>query len=541
MTKFTFILSVIIATFLLLFNSKTEKTFAILGSELLVQPWILKADKSSQERYQLVDPNVLIAKTTLRLTYDLHGTCLLGGDASALIFDQPFALAWHFISLSNYGRNCYNGIQIVDIPLKNFSGLDLSQPVGTFHIRIWHQQPYFIDITSAVVFNPQTDVISQTSSFGDLLANFSSASKPKSNKANAPTPKNNSRPNKPTITPTLVLPSLTPQIILTVPPSPSPTLIPTLIPTTIPISTTKASWSIQSVSSMKETKDRICNQRSDAFISSWVNMAFELGVNYVAIENPYENPVCGNSIAYGSKWIEAIRQKGIKVWHRHMPLSFEGIYNVPKSRETNYLDLIFNFITQNPHYFREGDIFTPIPEPQNGGIFGVTYCAFSICQFTGSSGFNQFLRQAIDISELAFNQIGLSGKIKIGYYGFDGFVAWGDNNPDWNGILEDATVLKMGNITIDHYPEIVGDTMQNDLNELEARYPNIPIIIGEWGTITGGDREYQVNSSMQAARRSSVVGFNYWHFGPDGNEALINEQFTKNAQFDEVQKFYTGI
>lgn len=460
---------------------------AATSTELLTKPWALSANSGASERYQLTDPNVLKGNTNLSITYNLEGTCLLDGDASALIFDQPINRTWRYISLSKYGKNCYNSEQTVDIPLSDFKDLDLSVQVGTFHIRVWQSIPYNIHITSA-----------------SLYSNVLTSS---------PTP--------------------------TLPPTPIPTPTPT--PVIASSILERASWSIQSVSSMKETKDRVCGQRSSEFIQKWVDKAVELGVNYVAIETPYDNPSCGDAVSYTKLWVNAIRSRGLKIWHRHMPLAFEGIYNTTKKPSIDYLSIISNYIKSNPSFFQEGDIFTPIPEPQNGGIYGVNYCSYGICIFKNARDFNTWLRNAMDISESALSQIGLSGKIKIGYYGFDGYIAWGDNNPDWDGILEDQTVIKMGNITIDHYPEIVGDTMQNDLNELESRYPNIPIVIGEWGTITGGDTESQVIQSMGAARRTNVVGFNYWHMGIGGNEALIREDFTNKPQFDEVQSYFKRL
>lgn len=290
---------------------------------------------------------------------------------------------------------------------------------------------------------------------------------------------------------------------------------------------------------MKDTKDRICYQVDGSYIQNWVAKAKELGVNYVAVETPYDSPDCGDSLSYTRLWVSEIRKQGLKVWHRHMPMAFEGIYGETK-RSGDFITLISSYIKNNPDLFREGDIFTPTPEPQNGGIHGVTYCSQSFCQFNGPREFNQWLRDAMEQSEIAFTQIGLGGKMKVGYYGFDGFVAWGDNNPDWNGILEDETIAKMGNITIDHYAEIVGDTMENDLNELQARYPGVPIVIGEWGTITPNDPEAQVLASMGAAKRPGVTGFNYWHIGTGGNEALIDGDFNNRVQFDEVQSFFRG-
>lgn len=322
--------------------------------------------------------------------------------------------------------------------------------------------------------------------------------------------------------------------------SPTPILLPTATPTPN-FSTQSATlgWGIKSVSSMKETKDKICNQRTASFIYKWVAKAKELGANYVAVETPYDSPACGDSVAYTKLWVQAIRESGMNVWHRHMPTSFEGIYDAPKNIDADYLPLIESYIKNNSMLFAAGDIFTPIPEPQNGGIAGVSYCPQDKCYFKNAAHFNSWLRDAIDRSNAAFTTIGLQNKVKLGYYGFDGYITWGDNNPDWTGILEDTTIAKMGVLAIDHYPEAVGDTMENDLAELTAKYPHVPIVIGEWGTISGGDRQAQVRASMGAAKKvKNVVGFNYWHMGVGGNEALVNEDMSVNEHYDEVQYFY---
>jgi hypothetical protein len=288
---------------------------------------------------------------------------------------------------------------------------------------------------------------------------------------------------------------------------------------------------------MKETKDKICNPDSPEFTNRWIKKAALLNINYVAIETPYDSPVCGNSVSYTKQWVKSARANGLRVWHRHMPLAFEGIYDVTKVSNIDYLTMISKYIVDNPTLFANGDIFTPIPEPQNGGIAGITYCPQGVCQFYNAAHFNSWLREAIRVSRSAFYSIGLTG-VKIGYYGFDGFVAWGHNNPDWNGILEDSTIAAMGNITIDHYPQLVGTTMAADLDELEARYPGVPIIIGEWGAVNGTNHVSQVRSAMKAAQRTSVRGFNYWHMGMGGNEALIRRDFSNRIHYPYVQKYF---
>lgn len=460
--------------------------------ELLTVPWNFTANSGAVERYQSAPANVLNGKVALKLTYDLKGKCLLGNDASAIIFDQN---GWKYIPLSNYGTNCQNGQQIVTIPLSAFPGLNTAANLtGYFHARFWHSSPYNIDVTSAVLLEP------------------------------TPTP---SPTPSPTPTPT---PSPTP----TPTPSPTPTPIPTPTPTPNP-----HPWETKSVDSMKYTKDVICNQSSSAFINSWVDKAVEIGASHVAISQPYDNPGCGNALTYTVTWINAIRSKGLKVWHRHMPMAHEGIYSVAKNNQDDYLDMISQYIINNPTMFQSGDIFTPIPEPQNGGISGITYCPGNVCQYFNQAHFNRWLKTAMLVSELSFQVIGKTG-IKIGYFGFDGFVAFGHNNPDWNGILYNSTIARMGNVvTLDHYPEAVGTSMAADLDEFHALYPNALVYIGEWGTISGTNYEQQVINSMGAAiARPYVKGFNYWQPGPGGNEALWNSDWTNRVHFDEVKGFY---
>ena len=84
----------------------------------------------------------------IKIAYDLHGLDVLPGDASALIFDQPFGGAWHYISLADYGQNGFDGLQTIDIPLSAFIDLDLDQPAGTLHTRFWHTENYVVDIVS---------------------------------------------------------------------------------------------------------------------------------------------------------------------------------------------------------------------------------------------------------------------------------------------------------------------------------------------------------------------------------------------------------
>lgn len=118
------------------------------GAELLTAPWNLTGNNGASEKYQSINSNSLSGKTKIRVTYNLHGLTAMGGDASAIIFDQN---GWKYVSLSSYGQNGLNGSQTVDIPLSAFTGLDLTQPVGTLHTRFWYSSAFTVDITSVQV------------------------------------------------------------------------------------------------------------------------------------------------------------------------------------------------------------------------------------------------------------------------------------------------------------------------------------------------------------------------------------------------------
>lgn len=577
--------------------------------DILPSSWTLAGNNGSTEKYQPVSSNILSGKSTLQITYNLHGTCLLSGDASALIFDQN---GWKYVPLSAYGTNCQDGVQTVSIPLSSFKDitngtqLDTTKPLtGEFHVRLWDDKKYAVDINSVSLIGGTGDTTPPTppvtpaptgslfqgisdgqtvSGVIDVSYNVPASSTKKvdfyidgglkSTENYAPYflgGDNNGVPrgwdtheltdgthvlkvvvtNQDGSTASAMLTftvsnlgdlsTLTPTPTATTVPTntPTPTSSPTPTATPTPTSNSGSSdWAIQSIDVMKDTKDTICGQKDDTYIKNIVSKAKELGANYVAISTPYDNPSCGDATVYAKRWVDAIRAQGMHVWHRHMPLSFEGIYSVSKNNSSNYLDMISNYIKNNKDLFQDGDIFTPIPEPQNGGINGVTYCANGVCQFQSAASFNQWLRDAMTTSKNAFDSIGLHN-VKIGYFGFDGFVAWGDQNPDWHGILEDSTVQQMGNITIDHYPELVNETMDQSLTALQAKYPHTPIVIGEWGTVNNQNIDQEVQDTMSAAKKHGVVGFNYWQFGPSGSgEQLINTDFTDRSSFQKVESFF---
>ena len=128
-------------------------------ASLLASPWHITGNNGDAQAYATVNPNILSGQDKIRLTYNLHGLCALGGDASAIIFDQN---GWKYVSLSGYGQNCKDGDQTVEIPLSDFK-LDLTKPLtGSFHARFWYGKSFTVDISSATLFNSSSSTPAPT-------------------------------------------------------------------------------------------------------------------------------------------------------------------------------------------------------------------------------------------------------------------------------------------------------------------------------------------------------------------------------------------
>jgi hypothetical protein len=304
-----------------------------------------------------------------------------------------------------------------------------------------------------------------------------------------------------------------------------------------------AHWEVKSIDVMKYSKDVVCNPPSGSTIDTMNSQVASSGANFVAISTPYDNPACGSSVRLTNEWISSARDRGLQIWHRHMGLAFEGIYNTPKVKNLDaYTQQIVDYVKNNPDQFRDGDIFTPTPEPDSAGINGVTYCP-TTCQFASADEYNSWIQFTQFRVKEAFASIGK--KVAVGYYGHSGFIVWGENNPDWQGksFLTQQTVDAMdGIIAMDTYPETYGGNMIDSLNGAHKKWPNAKLMIGEWGTITPGtteEKQKRIIDALTASQREYVIGFNYWNLGPAGQEGLLRSDLTQLPIFETLQSFYS--
>lgn len=293
-------------------------------------------------------------------------------------------------------------------------------------------------------------------------------------------------------------------------------------------SVTATSWKIQAIDTMKYSRDGVHDPTIQQNIPLYVQEVASLKANYIAIDTPYDQefyPVL-------KKWVAAARKNNLHVWFRGNFSSWEGWFNYPKMIDPNEDHiLVRNFILHHPDLFQDSDIFTPVPEPENGVIGDPRDSPQK------AKTFNSFLVTSYNNCVASFQQI--NKHVSCGYFSMNGDVA--------SDALTQKTVKQIGNvIVIDHYvasPEKMGQKIDQLSHTFGAH-----IVIGEFGApipdINGDmDADQQaafVDKLLQQiyARRSLVTGVNYWVLG-SGSTALLNDDFTPRPVAQVLKNYYS--
>ncbi len=306
-----------------------------------------------------------------------------------------------------------------------------------------------------------------------------------------------------------------------------------LLPSSAHAAENGRSWDVQSVDMMKVTQDFMRTPADTKHIDAAMEFVDDVGATHVAIETMYDSGGRQfDQIGQTQTWVDVIRVHNKGVVHRHTDTRFQGFYDQQK-KDLDFTHEIYTYIVDNPGFFATGDIFAPFPEPQNGGVNGLNGCEQNVCQYESVDDFNRQLQAYIEVSKEAFKAIGFNeGDIRVGYYGFDGFVVAGLNNPDWEGksFLTPETVAALGNvITVDHYPDD-GDSIGDDYRKMEAVWPDAQFAVGEFGPKGHADASVSDEDMLEGYRRDlealqqdeRIIFLNAWPFlGGDDRESGI--------------------
>jgi hypothetical protein len=316
-------------------------------------------------------------------------------------------------------------------------------------------------------------------------------------------------------------------------------------------------FEVRSVDAMAWTQDRVMPevQPDDAFIEQFVILSQALGATHIALSVPYDDPPGtppGTSIEYLRRWLKPIRDTQLKVWFRMSPVTFKNFYEAGYDyRLDAHIATIERFILTYPELIEPGDIFTPVPEPQADQVRGIN-CEQE-CLFDDVDMLVGWMEQATYGVLTAFEVAGIEG-VEVGRWGLDGFVLWGDRNPEWEqGETIEAwrqriLLAEDGYVCPDHYfpyqenGQVVAP--QKELKKIRQAYPRARFWICEWGAIEDQPPSY-VKHMMQAALDQGVTGFNYWQAGPAGPESLFRfndaGELEPTAHYDVVKHFYRRL
>ena len=302
---------------------------------------------------------------------------------------------------------------------------------------------------------------------------------------------------------------------------------------------------VKSVDIMKYTKDVMTNQPDDATIQNLVDTVAQMHPDYVAISVPMDSdadypgtkPGPRTSVQFVQKLADTIHNKGLKVLWRGTWAGIEGIYGFPKRTGSNrfpagtaasapsdgdstWLGKTYQYIVSHPTFFKDGDIWAPLPE-RTEGIFSDS-TSFLPSDGAGlQANYVKFFNDLKTVSENAFSRIGrnmLTGMTANNYS--EVMSTWLPQDFfDFQGI----TAIDYYGIS--HTPQEI----DSDLRKMYAMHGK-QIFLQEWGDYWNQNMSQQqrtdylnqVYAVLQKLVNDDILaGFNYWGGWDNNAEGLL--------------------
>jgi hypothetical protein len=303
-------------------------------------------------------------------------------------------------------------------------------------------------------------------------------------------------------------------------------------PQTLGASTTSSAiWQVRAIDTMKYSRDAARNPAMITQIPSLVAQVASLHPTHIAIDTPYD----AEFVPYLAAWVQAARANNLHVWFRGNFSGWEGWFGYAKFTDPAiHHTLTRQFIVAHPSLFQAGDIFTPAPEPENGG-YGDPRLSDAIRQ-----QFLTFLTTSYVNCTNAMAEISAQG-VSCGYVSMNGDVAR-------DSLTSEVVAQTGGLVVIDHY---VADpvTLKNDILSLAQKY-NAKVVVGEFGApipdIHGAMTESQqaayIAQDLDQMKSVSQVmlGVNYWT-AFDASTALFNPDQSSRQVAQVLSAYYAPI
>lgn len=296
----------------------------------------------------------------------------------------------------------------------------------------------------------------------------------------------------------------------------------------VKVNTTQRHWQIESIDTMKYSRDRARQGITDPLyaieVDKQVGAIADAGANYVAIDTPYDDEF----LPVLKMWVHASRAHGLHVWFRGNWSGWEGWFNYSPINEQTHIAKTKAFILDHPDLFQNGDIFTSCPECENGA-------KLSIGDTQAVASYRSFLITEYTEDTAAFDQIGK--KVKNGYFSMNLDAA--------KAIMDPETTQQLGGIVvIDHYVK-TPDDLANGVSSIAAQSGG-RVILGEFGapipdingSMTADEQKQWLDQSLQLLSKiSSLDGVNYW-VNKGGSTALWHDDGSPKPAVAILSQFY---
>lgn len=291
-------------------------------------------------------------------------------------------------------------------------------------------------------------------------------------------------------------------------------------------------FKVQSIDTMKYSRDisrQVLNDPSSfkSMINKQMSLIAEAGATHVAIATPYD----AHFLPVLRLWVASAREHHLSVWFRGNFSGWEGWFDYQKIGEEEHKALLKSFLLSNPNLFRNGDIFTPCPECENGGGGDP--------RETGKKDeYNTFL---VSEKKITDNIFASQNKSIAVYPSMNADIA--------RQIITKDTIKAFGGvILIDHYVRTTkqfAEDIKAIPQELDARIgfgeigAPIPDLNGE---MTQTQQAKYVDGLFGAMYqdRTNIPVVNYWVlYG--GSTALVDDDGVPRRAYKVVQNYFKAV
>jgi hypothetical protein len=287
-------------------------------------------------------------------------------------------------------------------------------------------------------------------------------------------------------------------------------------------------WQIKSVDTMKYSRDlsgqALGDSTFDTTIDTQVKAIAQTGANTVAVATPYDEKF----VPVLSRWVAAARRYNMHVWFRGNFSAWEGWFGQDASlSRDDHLKMMRSFIDSNVNLFRDGDMFSPCPECENGGPGDP--------RKGDADGFRKFMTDEKQACDGGFKKIGKNVNCGL----------WPMNYDVAKLVVDPQTAKAMGGVVvIDHYVD-TPQKLTSDIGNLEKQ-TGAKIFLGEVGVpipdINGKMTDKEQADWLEAAllgisKDPQVIGLNYWtSFG--GSTAIFSDDGSSKPAAGILTKYF---